>query len=127
MQIIYQQPEYDKIINSEVFLQYRDLVQPSKALQRSVGSNGTLVDQYNNDPGLNFIIYDIEFPNITVKEYSDNVITENMLRQVNDDGFIMMMIQEIINHKMDITAVLKCDRHGVTRRGCKKLRKITCD
>ena len=75
---------------------------------------------------LNSIVYDVEFTDGTIKEYSANVIAENMLSQVDEDGFSMTMMECIIDHKMDAaTAVPKDDKYIVTRRGQKKLRKTT--
>jgi len=76
---------------------------------------------------LNSIVYDVEFPDGTVKEYSANIIAENMLTQVDSDGFTMTMMEGIIDHKKDTdVAVSKSDMYVVTRRGQKRLRKTTC-
>ena len=92
---------YDKIINAEVLLQHGDSVQYAKVLQRSLGPDGITVGKYDDNPGLNSIIYDVEFPDGTVKEYSANVIAENMLTQVDSDGFTMTLMEGIVDHKMD--------------------------
>ena len=64
----------------------------------------------------------------TAKQYSTNIIAENMLTQVGNDGFTMTMIYGIIDYKVDKnTAVLKYDMYIATRCGQKKLRKTTCD
>ena len=120
-----QQTAYDTIINAEVFLQHGYHVHTDKVLQHNIGTNGTIAGQYDDDPGLNSIVYDIEFPDGTVHAYSANVITENMLTQMNDDDFTMKIMQGVIDHKMDTTAVSKFDRYAVTLRGRKKLRKPT--
>ena len=75
---------------------------------------------------MNSTIYDAEFPDGTVKEYSANVIAENMLSQVDEDSFSTTMVEGIIDHKMDTAvAIPKDDKYIVTRRGQKKLRKTT--
>ena len=114
-----------KIINAEVLLQKRDLVHTAKVLHRSIGTNGTIASQYKDDPGLNYIVYDVEFPNDTIKEYSGNVIAENILTQIDDDVLTMLMMQGIIDHKTG--TVSKCDMYAVTRCGRKNLRKIIYD
>mgnify|MGYP001272535206 CR=1 FL=1 len=85
--------------------------------------------KYDDNPSLNSIIYDVEFPDGTVKEYSANVIAENMLTQVDSDGFTMTLMEGIIDHKVDAAAaaaVSKSDGYVTTRSGCKKLRITTC-
>ena len=124
--VLCQQPAYDKIINAEVMLQNGDKLQSAKVLQRSIGPDGTIEGRYNDNPVLNSIIYDVEFPDGTIKEYSANVIAENMLSQVDSDGFSMTVMEGIINHQMDeTTAVHKDDRYIVTPSGQRRLRKTT--
>ena len=75
---------------------------------------------------MNSIVYDVEFSDGTVKEYAANVIAENMLTQVDSDGFTTTMIEGIIDHTKDTAvAVSKDDMYVVTRRGQKRLRITT--
>ena len=119
--VLCQQPAYDKIINAEVLLQNGDSLQTARVQRRSIGPDGTTVGKYNDNPFMNSITYDVEFPDGTVKEYSANVIAENMLSQVDDDGFALTMMEGIIDHKMDTAvAVPKYDKYIVTCRGKKE-------
>ena len=81
--LLCQQPEYDRIINADVMLQNGDSLKNERVLQRSIGSDGQISGKYNNNPSLNSIVYDVEFPNRIVKEYSAKIISENMLTQVD--------------------------------------------
>jgi hypothetical protein len=86
--------------------------------QRALGPDGTVVGTYNNNPMLNSIIYEVEFPGGQVKEYSANTIAENMLTKVDSDGFTLTMMEGIIDYqKEDTTAVSKDDMYVVTQRG----------
>ena len=125
--LICQQPAYDKLINAEVHLQHGNKVQAAKVIQRSLGPDGNTNGSYDDNPFLNSLLYDVEFADGTIKEYSANVIAENMLTQVDAEGFSKTMMESIIDHKMDeSTAVSKADKYIVTNRGQKKLRKTTC-
>ena len=55
-------------------------------IQCALGTDRTVAGTYDENPFLNTIIYEVEFPNVDVKEYSENIITKNMLTQVNSDG-----------------------------------------
>ena len=124
--VLCQQPAYDKIINAEVLLQNGDTLQTAKVQRRSIGPDGTTVGKYNDNPFMNSIIYDVEFPDGTVKEYSANVIAENMLSQVDEDGFSMTLMEGIVDHKMDsAVTVPKHDKGIVTQRGQRELMKTT--
>jgi hypothetical protein len=46
--------------------------------------------------------YEVEFPNGDVKEYAANIIAENMLTQVDSDGYYSLtMMKAIIDYKKD--------------------------
>ena len=47
----------------------------------------------------NTMIYEVEFPEL--KEYAANVIDENMLTQVDSDGFSLTMLEGIIHYRKD--------------------------
>jgi hypothetical protein len=72
------------------------------------------------------MIYEVEFPDGQLREYAANIIAENMLSQVDSDGYSITMMERIIDYKKDDTvAVHKNEIHAVTRRGQKRLRKTT--
>ena len=76
-----------------------------------------MTGHYDDDPFLNSMIYEIEFPDGQVKEYAANVIAENMLTQVDSDGYSMMMMRGIINYQQDKNvAIPKSDMYVTTKR-----------
>ena len=61
---------------------------------------------------INYMVYDLEFPNGTIKRYSVNLIAENMLTQIDSDGFTLTMVEGIIGHYRDeTTAISKEDKY----------------
>jgi hypothetical protein len=84
--LLNQMPAYDQILHSEVSLQTGEEMSVGKVIQRALGPNGTVAGTYDENPFLNTIIYEVEFPNGDVKEYAANIIAKNMLTQVNPDG-----------------------------------------
>ena len=122
-----QQPAYDKLINAEVMLQLGEELQTAKVVQRSLGPDGRTAGEYDDNPILNSVVYDVEFPDGTIREYAANIIAENMLTQVDSEGFSLTMMEGIIDYRKDAaTAVSKDDQWVVTRRGQKRRRKTTC-
>ena len=89
---------------------------------------------YDDNPFLNTIIYEVEFPDGQVKDNAANVIAENMLTQVDSDGFALTMMDGIIDYERDnAVAIPKSDAYIVTRRGRKSCtsyvdgaRRMTC-
>jgi hypothetical protein len=88
------QPAYGKLINAELMLPQNGEYQPVTVIGRTVGPNaGRPEGNYDEVPLMNTMTYDVRFPDGDVKEYSANVISENLLNQVGDKGFSMTKIQ----------------------------------
>ena len=83
----------------------------AKVIQRSLGRDGFILGTYDDNPSLNSIVYDVEFPDGTIREYAANVIAENMLTQVDEDGFYLSLMEGIVDYKRDpATALSKDDK-----------------
>ena len=75
---------------------------------------------------LNSIIYEVKFEGGNFKEYSANTIPENMLTQVDYDGFTLTMMEWIIEYQKDAAnAVNKDDMYIVTNCVQNKIQKTT--
>lgn len=122
---INQQPAYDRLIRTELLMPQGDRMVEAKVIGRTVGPDGRTVGRYNDNPILNTCVYDIEFPDGDVKEYSANVIAENLLSQVDLDGFHVRKFECILEYRFDDTAVLKKDMQAIDKDGRKRLRQTT--
>ena len=81
---------------------------------------------YDNKPWLNTMIYEVKFPDGQVKEYSANIIAENMLTQVDADGYSLTMMEGIIDYKCDdAVAIPKSDAYVYLKNGQRKMQKTT--
>jgi hypothetical protein len=124
--LLNQQPAYDQILHSEVSLQMGEDMIVGRVTKRAIDLDGIVAGTYDENPYLNSMIYEVEFPDGQVKEYAANIIVENMLTQVNSDGYSLTMMEAIIDYrKDDAIAIPKEDMYVVTRRGQKRLRKTT--
>ena len=83
-QLLDQNPAYDLLIHSEVVLPHRYKLQNAQILHQSLDPTGWSVGTYHKNPILNTLVYDVKFPDGEVKEYSSNVISENLLSQVDN-------------------------------------------
>ena len=63
-----------------------------KAKKQALEPDGQTTGSYEKNTMLNSIIYEVEFEDGHIKEYSANTIAENMLTQVYFDGFTLTMI-----------------------------------
>ena len=104
--LLNQQPAYDKILRSEVSLQLGENMTVGKVTKRALGPDGNVAGTYDENPCLNTMIYEVEFPDGQLKEYAANVIAENMLTQVDSDGYSLTMMEAITNYRKDDTVAL---------------------
>ena len=124
--LLNEQPVYDRIINAEVQLAKNgDQVETATVVQRTLGPNGRTIGTYNDNPALNTVVYDVEFSDGTVREYSANLIAQNMISQADDDGFSKTMMEGIVDYRKEESALSKRDALIVTRRGNPHMRKTT--
>ena len=124
--ILEQQPAFNKIINAEVMIQNGDEMAMGKVTRRSLDADGRTTGTYHDNPFLNTITYDVEFPDGQVKEYIANIIAENMLTQVDSDGYSLSLMDLIVDHQRDPSqAILMEDKYIRTKSRQKRLRKTT--
>ena len=124
--LLNQSPAYDQIIHAEVSLQLGEEMKTGKVTKRAVDHKGKVVGSYDNNPYLNSMIYEVEFPDGQMKEYAANIIAKNMLTQVDSKGYSTTLMEGIIDYCKDTAvAVMKSDMYVVTGRGQKRARKTT--
>ena len=98
-------------------MQLNDRMSTGKVARRSLGPDGRTTGSYDNNPILNTVVYDKDFLDGSSREYSVNVIAENMISQVGDDGFQKIIMEEIIDSQMDICVTCPKSAKLVKRKG----------
>ena len=81
--LIDQQPAYKKIPNAKGALQLDEKLVSGWVKQEALGPEVKKVGRYNVNPMLKNMIYEVDFPDIQMKDYAENVIAKNMLSQVD--------------------------------------------
>ena len=75
---------------------------------------------------MNSIVYEVEFPDKQVRDYSANIIAQNKITQVDHEGYSTTMMNRIVEYnKYDAVSISKADKYVITRRGRRQLRKST--
>ena len=82
----------------------------------------TLLD--NANPILDTRVYEVEFPDEHVDEYAANVIAEHMYSQVDSERHHFMIMDEIVDHEKDGSAVA-ADDQCITVNGRQHSHKTT--
>ena len=105
------------MISAEVHLQLGDEVQTAKVVEQTVGPDGLNIGSYDDNLALDSFIYNVEFPNWTIREYAANIIAENMLSQVDSEGYSVQLLEAIVDYRKDKHATAKEDGNVINRRG----------
>ena len=122
--ILEQQPAFDKIINAEVMIQNGDEMVMGIVARQSLDADGRTTGTYHENPFLNTVTYDVEFSDGQVKEYGANIIAENMITQVDSDGYSLSLMDSIIDHHKDPSQAIPIeDKYITTKSGQRRLRK----
>ena len=102
---------FDNYINMEVGLPRGDDDQlyHARVKRRAIGEDGKPIGVATNNPLANSIIYEVEFMDGITEVMTANIIAENILAQVDDKGHRQLMLNKIIDHRIDDTAIMKED------------------
>ena len=112
----------DMMINSEFLLPHKETQQMDKVICRTINDNGNIIGTFDENPVLNSLVYDVEFPDGAVKNYAENVIAENILSQVYSSGFYTQALDKIVLHMKLGNAVSTKDYYVTTKMGFFKIR-----
>ena len=94
-------------------------------MKRKRGTDGELQGRSNVNPILDTSIYKVEFDNGSTEACSANIIAEHIYSQVDEEGYTQHMLNEIVDHKKDSTAVSKEGGITTTKAGRKLPRRMT--
>ena len=114
----------DSYIGAKIVVPGRNAEQVlAKVKRRKRDSAGNLIRQENENPILDSRVYELEFPDGRLEEFSVNVLAENLFNQADDDGWDSGILKEIIDYRrIDGVAVPKSQ--GVIETETGQLRNV---
>ena len=115
----------DTLISAEVLLPQGEEMKSAKVVGRTKDDSGQTIGSFHNNPLLNTIIYDVEFPDGSIREYAANVIAQNMYIQVDSQGQSTLLLKSILDYSMDSSAVPMEEKYVTTKSGQRRLRQTT--
>ena len=68
----------------------------------------------NDNPILDSRMYEVEYLDGSTEVMAANTIAENIMSQVDDNGNRQLLMDEIIDHRCDESALIKDDIHGLS-------------
>jgi hypothetical protein len=94
-------------VGAEVNLSIGDKVMSAKVRQHKREANGSLKGTAHPNPILDTHMYEVEFPDGQVVEYSANIIAENMYTQCDTEQNQYLLLDEIIDWQKDESQAIK--------------------
>ena len=79
--------------------------------------------EYNYNPLLNSIIYDVAFQDGAVEKYAANTIAKSLYTTLKKDGHAKAVVDCILEHLYAQRTASKADRYLITKKGQRRLRK----
>ena len=100
--------DFNRYISAKVMLP-RDGIQFGKGivLKRARDENGELIGKSNSNPVLDTSVYEVRFEDGAVERYHANIIAEHIYSQIDGDGYGRTLLDEIVDHRSDESAVPK--------------------
>jgi len=88
-----------------------------RVVRRARDEQGELIGKEHSNPLCDSSIYEVEFEDGSVERYHANIIAENIYSRIDADGHSMYLLDEIIDHKSDDTAIKQADGFTVGKDG----------
>lgn len=97
---------YDKYVGAEVSLpDPKGMSLMAKVMKKVSSADNNESKNYNMLQDHSH--YEVQFSDGTTEELTANVIAENMLSDVDSEGYHYQLLSEIVDHKKDGSAILK--------------------
>ena len=123
---IYPTPDtYDEYIGMRVFLPQDDGKIAGTVTKRLRGDDGRPIGRRNDNPILDTRKYEVQLSDGTTEEFYANSIAENMFAQVDSEGHEYELLEDIVDHKKDGSAIGIEDGYFTTRSGRKRRKRTT--
>ena len=85
--------------------------------RRARDDTGELIGKSNPNPFLDSSVYEVEFEDGAVERYHANIIAENIYSRIDGDGYSQYILDEILDHKSDDSAIGQENGFTVGRSG----------
>jgi hypothetical protein len=97
----------------------------AKVLKRSVDEDGKPIGTPHTNPLLDSRLYEVEYIDGHVEELTANVIAENLIAQVDEEGRRQMMLESILDHRVLHDAIPQSEGTYVNSYGVKRRKATT--
>ena len=120
--------QYNNYVNMEISIQTGDDTEPAqhaRVKRRAVDVDGIPMGTPNENPILDQRQYEVEFNDGRIEIMTANIIAENLLAQVDEEGHRQLLLDEITDHRILQDAVPKDKGTYKSRNGHERLKRTT--
>jgi hypothetical protein len=117
------QVEFDRYVSAKVQMIQGDIPRSGVVKGRKRDSNGNFIGHFHENPVLDTSVYEVEFADGHVEAYRANEIAEAIYATVDEEGYVLHEVKEIVDHSRDGTALRGDD--GYTEIRGKRVPKRT--
>lgn len=103
----YTPEELDELIGAEIQVAKGDSVLMGRVKHRARDEDGRPIGERNSNPILDTRLYEVQFPDGHYEQYGTNALVENLYSQVDAEGRQFLLLDEIVGHRADDTALKK--------------------
>lgn len=116
--------DHDPYLNMELVIRDDpDNIRKATVKKRVIDHNGKPIGIASKNPMFDTRRYEVQYLDGTTEEVTANVIAENLLSQVDENGHRHLMLREIMDHRKTSEAVPKSE--GTYKRGRHNVQKRT--
>ena len=118
---------FDQYINMALALPQWDGTEMlhARVKWRALDHDSTPMGSKSNNPITDTQLYEVEFIDSTTEVMAANIIAQNILSKVNEEGHWQLMMEEIIDHCSNNEAICKKDAFYITQNGLKQCKHTT--
>ena len=121
----YTPEQYDEYLGTEVLIPVRDKRLRGIVKKQTHDLNGNLIGVCNGNPILDTRSYHVQMPNGATKVYGANIIAENIMSSVDDEGNLFVLMDKIIDHRKSEEAATESESWYVSRNEVKRCKPTT--
>ena len=121
---VFENSRGDTLINAVVLTPHGEELTKAKVKGRHV-NNGQILGKYNFNYTLNSIIYDVLFPNGSLKQCAAITIAESLYSTLDSEGHSEAVLYCILEHAKDDRAIDKADKYINPNKSNRRLSKTT--
>ena len=111
---------FDEYLSARIILPKGDKYEKATVVRRKRDIHGNPMGKSDTNPKMDTRMYEVQFSDGTVQEYTVNLIAESIYSQVDSEGKEHLILDEIESHRSDDSAVTKDDSNTGCVVNCPK-------